>query len=65
MLYSHTPRWFDARHAADYLDIEKRVLDQGYLIKVADTGSLRGYNNTRVGGLKPYFYLRFWNTWLK
>jgi peptide/nickel transport system substrate-binding protein len=47
-----------------WFDIEKRVLDQGYLIKVADTGSLRGYN-TRVQGLKPYFYLRFWNTWLK
>jgi hypothetical protein len=36
----------------------------GYLIKVTDTGSLRGYN-TRVQGLKPYFYMRFWNTWLK
>jgi hypothetical protein len=35
------------------------------MIKVADTGSLRGYNTTRVGGLRPYFYLRFWNTWLK
>ena len=45
--------------------IENRFLDQAYMIKVADTGSLRGYNNTRVGGLKPYFYLRFWNTWLK
>jgi peptide/nickel transport system substrate-binding protein len=52
-----------ARKAA-WFDIEKRVLDQGYLIKVTDTGSLRGYN-TRVQGLKPYFYLRFWNTWLK
>jgi len=30
-----------------------------------DTGSLRGYNNARVGGLKPYFYQRFWNVWLK
>jgi len=45
--------------------IEKQFLDQAYMIKVADTGSLRGYNNTRVAGLRPYFYLRFWNTWLK
>ncbi len=45
--------------------IESRFLDQAYMIKVADTGSLRGYNNTRVGGLKPYFYQRFWNVWLK
>lgn len=48
-----------------WFDIESRFLDQAYMVKVADTGSLRGYNNTRVGGLKPYFYLRFWNTWLK
>jgi peptide/nickel transport system substrate-binding protein len=48
-----------------WFDIENRFLDQAYMVKVADTGSLRGYNNTRVGGLKPYFYLRFWNTWLK
>ncbi len=54
----------DKRKAA-WSDIESRFLDQAYMIKVADTGSLRGYNNTRVGGLKPYFYLRFWNTWLK
>ena len=52
-----------ARKAA-WFDIEKRVLDQAYMIKVTDTGSLRGYN-TRVQGLKPYFYIRFWNTWLK
>src|SRR6266700_1809566 len=50
---------------AAWFAIENRFLDQAYMIKVADTGSLRGYNNTRVGGLKPYFYLRFWNTWLK
>ena len=48
-----------------WFDIESRFLDQAYMIKVADTGSLRGYNNTRVGGLKPYFYQRFWNVWLK
>ena len=48
-----------------WFTIENRFLDQAYMIKVADTGSLRGYNNNRVGGLKPYFYLRFWNTWLK
>jgi peptide/nickel transport system substrate-binding protein len=48
-----------------WFDIESRFLDQAYMIKVADTGSLRGYNNTRVAGLKPYFYQRFWNVWLK
>jgi peptide/nickel transport system substrate-binding protein len=53
-----------ARKAA-WFAIESRFLDQAYMIKVADTGSLRGYNNTRVGGLRPYFYLRFFNTWVK
>jgi peptide/nickel transport system substrate-binding protein len=53
-----------ARKAA-WFAIESRFLDQAYMIKVADTGSLRGYNNTRVGGLRPYFYLRFFNAWVK
>ena len=55
---------FDHNLKTAWFDIEKRVLDQAYMIKVTDTGSLRGYN-TRVQGLKPYFYIRFWNTWLK
>jgi peptide/nickel transport system substrate-binding protein len=54
-----------ATRKAAWFAIENRFLDQAYMIKVADTGSLRGYNTTRVGGLRPYFYLRFFNTWLK
>jgi peptide/nickel transport system substrate-binding protein len=54
-----------ATRKAAWFAIENHFLDQAYMIKVADTGSLRGYNTTRVGGLRPYFYLRFFNTWLK
>jgi peptide/nickel transport system substrate-binding protein len=49
---------------AAWLDIEKRVLDQAYMIKVADLGGLRGYN-VKVEGLTPYFFPRFWNVTLK
>ena len=52
-----------ARHAWDV--IEKRVLDQAYMIKIADMGDLRAYNKTKVDNFVPYYLPRFWNVWMK
>ena len=48
---------------AAWLEIEERMLEQAYFIKVADLGASRG-NNTRVRGLTPYFFQRSWNIWV-
>ncbi len=53
-----------ADRKAAWQDIEKRVLDQAYMIKVADLGGLRGYD-AKVENLTPYFFVRYWNVWLK
>jgi peptide/nickel transport system substrate-binding protein len=53
-----------ADRKAAWADIEKRVLDQAYMIKVADLGGLRGYDD-KVQGLTPYFFVRYWNVWMK
>lgn len=45
-----------------WAEIEKRVLEQAYMIKIADTGTLRAYNGKKVDGFSPsYYLLRFWN----
>jgi peptide/nickel transport system substrate-binding protein len=41
--------------------IESRVLDQAYMIKIADMGDLRAYNKTKVDNFNPYYLPRFWN----
>lgn len=41
--------------------IEKRVLEQAYMIKIIDTGAVRAYNNTKVDNFKPYYLVRFWD----
>jgi peptide/nickel transport system substrate-binding protein len=46
-------------------DIEKRVLEQAYMIKIADMGDLRAYNKTKVDNFIPYYLPRFWNVSLK
>ena len=53
-----------ADRKAAWQDIEKRVLDQAYMIKVADLGGLRGYDD-KVQNLTPYFFVRYWNVWMK
>jgi peptide/nickel transport system substrate-binding protein len=45
--------------------IEKRVLDQAYMIKIADMGDLRAYNKTKVENFEPYYLPRFWNVGAK
>ena len=44
--------------------IEKYMLGEGYMIKVADLADLRGYDDKFVG-IKPYYMQRFWDVWVK
>lgn len=41
--------------------IEKRVLEQAYMIKITDVGNVRAFNNTKVEDFAPYYLVRFWN----
>lgn len=47
-----------------WLTIEQRVLDQAYMIKVADRPSIRAVNTQRVRGFRPYYMNHFWDVWL-
>ncbi|MBS0559267.1 MAG: ABC transporter substrate-binding protein [Proteobacteria bacterium] len=49
---------------AAWQEIEHRVLDQAYMIKVADLGGLRGYDS-KVQDMTAYFFPRYWNVWMK
>lgn len=46
-------------------DIEKRVLEQAYMIKIADVGSLRAANTKKVEGFSAYYLPVFWNVGFK
>ena len=52
-----------AQRQVIWQQMETKLLDEAYLIKVADIGALRAYN-TRLHGMAPYFFQRFWNTWV-
>ncbi|WP_219929561.1 ABC transporter substrate-binding protein [Achromobacter pulmonis] len=54
-----------AGRKAAWLDIEQRVLDEAYMIKVADRGNVQVINTRKVGGFRPYYMNHFWNVWLK
>jgi peptide/nickel transport system substrate-binding protein len=43
---------------AAWADIEHRLLDQAYFVKIADYGAVNAYG-ARVKGLRPWFLLRF------
>jgi peptide/nickel transport system substrate-binding protein len=45
--------------------IEQRVLDQAYMIKIADMGDLRAYDKTKVDNFVPYYLPRFWDVGMK
>jgi peptide/nickel transport system substrate-binding protein len=45
--------------------IENRVLEQAYMIKIADMGDLRAYSKTKVENFAPYYLPRFWNVGAK
>lgn len=53
-----------ADRKAAWLDIEKRVLEQAYMIKVDDQGDIRAYNN-KLDGFQAYYMVHFWNVSLK
>jgi len=44
-----------------WADIEKRVLDQAYMIKIADMGNLRAYSKKTVDNFPTYYLVHFWN----
>jgi peptide/nickel transport system substrate-binding protein len=46
-------------------DIEKRVLEQAYMIKIVDIGSLRAFNTKKVEGFTSYYLPVFWNVGFK
>lgn len=50
---------------AAWADIEKRVLEQAYMIKIGDTGTIRAFNNKKVENFTPYYLPRFWNVSVK
>ncbi len=43
--------------------IEKQVLEQAYMIKIADVGVVNAYSK-KVEGMKPFTLIRYWNTGL-
>ena len=53
-----------AQRQAAWRQIETQLLDRAHLIKVADLAAVRAYN-VRLHGMAPYFYQRFWNTWVQ
>jgi peptide/nickel transport system substrate-binding protein len=44
-------------------DIEKRVFDQVYIIKIGDYGSSL-IVNSRVNNIRPWYTNRYWDVWL-
>jgi peptide/nickel transport system substrate-binding protein len=50
---------------AAWADIEKRVLDQAYMIKIGDIGTIRAFNNKKVENFTPYYLPRFSNVSVK
>ncbi len=53
------------KRKAAWATIEQRVLDQAYMIKIADMGNLRAYNAKKVDGFTSYYLVRFWDVGLK
>lgn len=45
--------------------IEKQVLEQAYMIKIVDVGTINAYNNKRVENFGTFYLPRFWNVNLK
>lgn len=59
----YTSLELDKRKAA-WMTIEKQVLSQAYMIKVADQGNLRAYND-RLVNFTPYYMIHFWDVSVK
>ena len=53
------------KRVAAWAVIEKRVIEQAYMIKIADVGTMRAFNNKKVENFSPYYIVRFWNVSVK
>ena len=57
---SSTPRSTKKDRKAAWDTIEKQVLEQAYMIKIADVGVVNAYSK-KVEGMKPFTLIRYWN----
>ncbi len=55
----------DAGRKSAWEVIEKQVLEQAYMIKIVDVGTINAYNNKRVENFGSFYLPRFWNVGLK
>ncbi len=51
-----------AKRKDDWAVIEKDVLSQSYMIKIADQANVRAYDS-KVGGFQPYYMIHFWDVY--
>jgi peptide/nickel transport system substrate-binding protein len=45
--------------------IEKQVLEQAYMIKIVDMGTINAFNKKKVDNFASFYLPRFWNVSLK
>lgn len=57
-----TGKTLEERKAA-WIDIEKRINDQVYFIKIGDYGSSL-IHSTRIKNLRPWYTNRYWDVWI-